>query len=103
MMRRRIKNYPPMVDVLQIGSDGGTSLYLVKVNEIPRFELHMIPLDSPVASYEVQLRPVSSKAIIDRIEIRALGELWKHTARIQVAFMLQRRHPNAVVSWYTRG
>jgi hypothetical protein len=96
---RRTHRLPALVDVLQISSDGNESLYQVQVNRVPWYEMHMI---AGSVSAQVELRKYGHMLTIDTVEF-FLDDGWLPRARMQVARMLQNRHPNAIVSWYTRG
>lgn len=89
----------PMVHVLQLGSDGGNSLYQVQVNGVPSAELFMNPQDDQSA----RVRLHSDNKILDDVLIRTIGDGWVAESHKRVNEMLLRYYPGAIVEWHTRG
>lgn len=90
----------PDVAVLQVASDGNSSLYQVQVNAVPVAELQMEVLCGHSALVELRRDGIW----IDEVLIAnplVNGEL--HNAHLEIAYMLRRHYPNANVTWHTRG
>jgi hypothetical protein len=89
-----------LVDVLQLGSDGGSSLYQVQLNGNPDTDLHMTPYDDSTA----QVRLIHNGAMLNSCVIRTVGDNWRKEAHRRVEVMLKKHYRDgAIVTWHTRG
>lgn len=100
LRQRRCRKRNSVLDVLQIGSDNGESLYQVKWNDVPVAELHMMIKGWTAL---VELRLISTAEFIDSVFVSVRGPDWVRAAHTRVASMLNRHFPARAVRWSTWG
>lgn len=98
--KRLLHDLGPEIHILQLASDGGSSLYQVQVNGIPEGELHMETLDS---GYFALVRYERKGERLGHVRINIVEEGWLFKAHRIIEEMLRAHYSNASIGWYTRG
>jgi hypothetical protein len=98
--RRLSHDVGPDIQIMEIVSDGGFSLYQVAVNGVPDGELHLQHLDSRDLASVVweQAGNVINGVLVATAEIG-----WWLKARKDVEKFLEGFYRDAIIRWYTKG
>lgn len=99
-IRRNTHDIGPDIQIMEIVSDGGSSLYQIQVNGVPDGQLQL-EHDATGDFASVVYKQLGN--VINGILVATAEKGWWWKARKDVEQFLGNYYRDAIVNWYTRG